>query len=302
MGVLETVLKYKQQKDAEATADISLTPQIASLYQQGRQQQFDNQIKSLTAQAQIARAGYKIGPNGQLVMDESLASSKPVFTIDDQGNLVQSGSVAKNAVVKQLPQSVNQIAEKAKARTEATGQAQFDSRGSQLDRASKLRSEIITNPTIKDFNEISSKVNALDALLSKAEKGDNASLGTIDQGLVTLYNKITDPQSVVRESEYARTPEGGSLISRFEGNIQKLQKGGAGLTPELRKQLVSDAKSIADGIGQNYNSILSGYEDLAGQYKVDSKLVLGSLKKHEGFSKKESIGATASGNKFKKVS
>lgn len=120
MGVLDTVLRYKQQKDAEATADISAIPQAAMLYQQAKQQQFENQIKSLTAQAQIARAGYKIGPNGQLVMDESLASSKPVFTIDDQGNLVQSGSVAKNAVVKQLPQSVNQIAEKAKASREAT--------------------------------------------------------------------------------------------------------------------------------------------------------------------------------------
>ncbi len=120
MSVLDSVLKYKQQKDAEATADISAIPQAAMLYQQAKQQQFDNQIKSLTAQASIARAGYRIGPNGQLVQDENFASSKPVFTIDDQGNLVQSGSVARNAVVKQLPQSVDQIAEKAKASREAT--------------------------------------------------------------------------------------------------------------------------------------------------------------------------------------
>lgn len=298
MSILEDVMKYKQRRDAEATADISLIPQIASLYQQGRQQQFDNQIKSLMVQAQIAKAGYKVGPNGQLVKDPSFAQSNPVFTIDDQGNLVQAGSVPKGGVVKQLPQSVQMAGDKARARA----QGSFDSEGNTLDRASKLRNELRTNPIVKDFQEISSKVNALDGLLTKANKGDNASLGTLDQGLVTIFNKITDPQSVVRESEYARTPEGGSLIARFEGNIQKLQKGGVGLTPELRTQLVSDAKIIADGVGQSYNQIIDGYQSMAADYKVDPKLVLGSYKRYERFQKKEVIGATASGNKFKKVS
>lgn len=120
MGVLDQLLQYKAQKEAANNADLQAIPQAMMLYQQGKQQQFDNQIKSLTAQAQIARAGYKIGPNGQLVVDEALAASKPVFTIDDQGNLVQSGSVAKNAVVKQLPQTVETITKKAEAQRQAT--------------------------------------------------------------------------------------------------------------------------------------------------------------------------------------
>lgn len=120
MGVLDQVLAYKKQKDAEATADISAIPQAAMLYQQAKQQQFENQIKSLTAQAQIAKAGYKVGPNGQLVKDDSLSSQNPVFTIDDQGNLTQAGSVPKGGVVKQLPQSVDTITKKAEAQRQAT--------------------------------------------------------------------------------------------------------------------------------------------------------------------------------------
>lgn len=120
MGVLDQVLAYKKQKDAEATADISAIPQAAMLYQQARQQQFENQIKSLTAQAQIAKAGYKVGPNGKLVKDESLAAMNPVFTIDDQGNLTQAGAVPKGGVVKQLPQSVDTITKKAEAQRQAT--------------------------------------------------------------------------------------------------------------------------------------------------------------------------------------
>jgi hypothetical protein len=53
----------------------------------------------------------------------------------------------------------------------------------------------------------------------------------------------------------------------------------------LRTQLVSDAKTIADGVGQSYNQILSDYEGMADQYKVPKNLVLGALRKHEGFSK-----------------
>lgn len=120
MGVLDQVLAYKKQKDAEATADISAIPQAAMLYQQARQQQFENQIKSLTAQAQIAKAGYKVGPDGKLVKDESLATMNPVFTIDDQGNLTQAGAVPKGGVVKQLPQSVDTITKKAEAQRQAT--------------------------------------------------------------------------------------------------------------------------------------------------------------------------------------
>lgn len=120
MGVLDQVLAYKKQKDAEATADISAIPQAAMLYQQARQQQFENQIKSLTAQAQIAKAGYKVGPDGKLVKDESLAAMNPVFTIDDQGNLTQAGAVPKGGVVKQLPQSVDTITKKAEAQRQAT--------------------------------------------------------------------------------------------------------------------------------------------------------------------------------------
>jgi len=152
-----------------------------------------------------------------------------------------------------------------------------------VNRASGLRKEVISNPIVKDYQDISSRVSSLDSLLQKADSGDNASLGTLDQAIVTTFNKITDPNSVVRESEYARTPEGGSIIARFQGNVQKLQKGGAGLTPELRRQLVSDAKAIANGVGESYNKVISGYEDLASQYKVDPKMVLGSYKKHEPF-------------------
>lgn len=71
MGVLDSVLRYKEQKDAEAQADVSAIPQAVMLYQQAKQQQFDNQIKSLTMQANLAKSGFVIGKDGKLTKDNT---------------------------------------------------------------------------------------------------------------------------------------------------------------------------------------------------------------------------------------
>jgi hypothetical protein len=53
-----------------------------------------------------------------------------------------------------------------------------------------------------------------------------------------MFNKITDPQSVVRESEYARTASDLSLLNRLKGKYEKWASGGAGLTDEDRKAIL----------------------------------------------------------------
>ena len=54
------------------------------------------------------------------------------------------------------------------------------------------------------------------------------------QAVLVTFQKILDPTSVVRESEYARTTEGQALISRIEGYAIRLAQGGTTLTdPEL---------------------------------------------------------------------
>ena len=311
MGVLDQVLKYKAEKEAQQSADISMIPQAVMAFQQGRQQQQDNLLKQLTLQASLAGNGLRLeSKNGNygIVKDESLRSQKDL--LDEQ--LKQAQVNYYNNVIPQFagqvdpnnPNGFGTFISGTSSRGIPT--LKTDTPVDVANRASNLRKELIGNPIVKDYQEISSRVSSLDSLLKQANAGDNKSLGTLDQALVTTFNKITDPNSVVRESEYARTPEGGSIIARFEGNMQKLQKGGAGLTPELRTQLVSDAKVIADGVGQNYNQIISGYEDLAGQYKVDPKMVLGSLKKHSGFSNQEqpsglSVGGDFNGKKILRV-
>lgn len=58
MGVLDQVLAYKQKKEAEQSADLQAIPQAMMLYQQGKQQAYENQIKGMLAQATLAKSGF----------------------------------------------------------------------------------------------------------------------------------------------------------------------------------------------------------------------------------------------------
>ena len=147
-----------------------------------------------------------------------------------------------------------------------------------LNNASKLRNELQKLPEVADFVTVNTNVNSMDALLQEAlTKKDKQSYLAIDQGLITLFNKLTDPSSVVRESEYARTPQNLPMVNSILGALNKVQSGGAGMTDEDRKALVQGAKIILQERAEPYNSRLKEYETLAIQYDIDPTMVIRGL-------------------------
>lgn len=67
------------------------------------------------------------------------------------------------------------------------------------------------------------------------------------QAVLVTFQKILDPTSVVRESEYARTAVGQSLLNRMEGSMDKLASGGAGMTgPELSAMVETARQFVAN--------------------------------------------------------
>jgi hypothetical protein len=151
----------------------------------------------------------------------------------------------------------------------------------------KLRQEFINRPEVKDYVVISTQVKSMDALLNKAMKGDIQNKVALDQALITMYNKLTDPQSVVRESEYARSGEDTPTVNKISAAIQKITKGGK-LTDSDRQALVQGAKIIADERGNTYNSTLNDYKDLATGYELNPDLILGGRKAHTPYSSSQS--------------
>lgn len=161
-------------------------------------------------------------------------------------------------------------------------------RQSELNNATRLRTEFINRPEVKDFVTVNTNVNAMDSLLNMAlAEKTKENYVAIDQGLITMYNKLTDPQSVVRESEYARTPENLPIVNRIQGAIGKIKAGGAGLTDEDRKALVEGAKIILKERASPYNSALVEYTDLASQYGLDSSMVTRGMQPYQNKSNNE---------------
>lgn len=110
-----------------------------------------------------------------------------------------------------------------------------------------LRKEADGKQIIKDSKEIDLRFSLMTTALSDFKSGKQKTATAVDQALITIYNKMLDPSSVVRESEYARTPSDLSLLERVKGaGAKQFFSGGAGLTNEVREDLVAMAERFKE--------------------------------------------------------
>lgn len=72
-------------------------------------------------------------------------------------------------------------------------------------------------------------------------------IGAQSQAVIQGFNRILDELSTVREAEYERTPTGQSLWNRFQGKLDQLAQGGAGLGIEELANVVKLARELAEG-------------------------------------------------------
>lgn len=110
------------------------------------------------------------------------------------------------------------------------------------------------NDRTADYNKASVQIENIKSSYNKAlnDVASGKSINAASQGVLVAFQKLIDPGSVVRESEYARSSEGLSLLSQVEGYVSKLSQGGAGVT-------ASDLKEFAE----TADILLRGYEDYA---------------------------------------
>src|SRR3990167_2553191 len=157
------------------------------------------------------------------------------------------------------------------AKKRATNEQNMDFRNE-----SAMRKEFLTLPEVKEYPTIEAQSKRALAALSDPNKNKVA----VDQAIITTFNKMMDPSSVVRESEYARTPQDMAILNRIKGKMEKLATGGAGLTDDERQamyRMVSAFKDISDA---QYNEQVDYYGGLAQRYgyKPENIVRLGGKK------------------------
>jgi hypothetical protein len=91
---------------------------------------------------------------------------------------------------------------------------------------------------LKEINNAFSRIDAVWQAY-KADPKSVTSKNALDQVLVIWLNKILDPWSVVRESEFARAPEWMSFFNKWEWKIAKIQEWWVWLTDSERNEIIN---------------------------------------------------------------
>lgn len=119
-----------------------------------------------------------------------------------------------------------------------------------LARTEPIQNDFDTNT--KDYNTVKDKVTQMQAIYDYYKGNPQQSRTFIDQAIITLYNKILDPSSVVREAEYQRTPEDVAALNRIYGYMDKINRGGSGISDDDIKNAVEAAQHILIGATERY--------------------------------------------------
>lgn len=118
--------------------------------------------------------------------------------------------------------------------------------------------------------EVGMQLAQMKAGIDAAKRGDMAA-GS--QAILVTFQKILDPASVVRESEYARSSSGQSLMSRMQGAMQQLAQGGAGVPVAELEKFVKLAETFASNQMRAAGESKTQIEAIAKEFGIDPSLI-----------------------------
>jgi hypothetical protein len=131
-----------------------------------------------------------------------------------------------------------------------------------------LRKEYNSHPVTKRTQSI---VAAYKNLEKAATKTDGT--GATDIKMVYAFMKMQDPDSAVREGEYATAENTGGLDDKIINTYNKLLKGER-LTPEQRQAFLVEAEDTLEGQLELQEQQDARYADVAKQFQVDPRYVI----------------------------
>jgi len=155
-------------------------------------------------------------------------------------------------------------AQTAKLGREASGDAAYDSLKDRANVEEGLRKEVYnTNKEYAVIRDSAAKIEAI------AQQPSAAS----DMALVFSYMKILDPNSVVRETEYANAENARGVPDAVKNIWNKVLQGEF-LTPNQRTDFLTQARTMARTQQGQYERSLNQYSGVAERLRVDPRNVI----------------------------
>ena len=93
------------------------------------------------------------------------------------------------------------------------------------------------------------------------------------QAVLITFQKILDPTSVVRESEYARSAEGVAMMQRMQGYAERIAQGGAGVPDAALAEMVATAQMFMRNLEGANRGIRQRAGRTADRYGIPHDLV-----------------------------
>lgn len=121
--------------------------------------------------------------------------------------------------------------------------------------AVQLRKEFDQLPDVKQFNEVANAVEIVQQLASSKSAAD-------DVGLIFSFMKTLDPNSVVRETEFATAQNAAGIPDQIR-NMYNRALSGNRLNDTQRKQFVSTVRSVYDSRKRRYDQLVRQYQGYA---------------------------------------
>ena len=143
-----------------------------------------------------------------------------------------------------------------------------------LKQASSLRKEYQSHAIYANHQVVMKSAAQMEAALKRSKDGTESSRLASDQALGVLFQKMLDPTSVVRESEYARTAADAAVLSRIKAILPQLAKGGLKISDGDRQALFDMADDFLKISKEKMDEHNSRYSALAKGYEVNPSLVV----------------------------
>ena len=131
-----------------------------------------------------------------------------------------------------------------------------------------LRKEFDDLPEVKNYKQA---VPAYRAVEDAATRNTTASDINLVYGIAKLY----DPNSVVREGEYATIAKSPNIPEKVKGYAQYLTNGGR-LTDAVKQDILTEARGRMGSFEQSYEGARKGYESIASRSGAEPTLLFPS--------------------------
>jgi hypothetical protein len=251
---LEQIQKAKLAEDMRQ-ADMSNAVQQRQLGQGDRrigldERQLGENVRQFDAgaplrQANIAHLG---ASTDELNRRPVKPTTQPVMRISRAGKMEQVGDAPAGAhfVNEPAPSTVNLT----------------------TDNANKNLAMKLADDYTRDAKDYTTMNSAMRRVVASANQPSAAG----DMALLYSYMKILDPNSVVRETEFAQAAQSGSLPQQIQGAATKVLNGQR-LTPEQRTDFVNRARALYGEADKSNKSIRESYTQRARKFGVDPSLI-----------------------------